>query len=570
MSPSPRSNHEHPALVPSVRRVRAWRALLLPATLFAAVGGVAGCSVLYDLSTSQCSTNEDCAVFGEGILCVSNVCQEPEITGCATHAECMARPDISGETACIKSEGRPRGECIELKNTDCPTLLPVGDVPRTLLESADPVILGAFNRTNLSAHLLNVDLAVTEFNLTNGGIPTDSDADHPVIMVVCDGFRNNAPDAEWTAHLDRSMQHLSDVLHVPAIASSLEADDLKYVFESKGAAAEIFFMSSQDSESSLLALDDPQDLMWHVMPGGRALGRAYRPVIDRVIQHLQLTGEVRIAMVTASDNRLLADLNTGALAAPEDGGIVFNGKSALENLPNAFLPLSVTSNADDVSEEVDRLLTFKPHIIISLGLDEFTSGVLPAIETLWETRVTDGQPRPFYVLSPLQLNFAQMEFAPEVRERAIGLNAPAAEDRSVYTEYLGAWVAKYPEYAAETYYENFYDSAYYLLYAAAAADPNFGGGGRAIARGMARLIDLDAEPHKVGTTDMAETLRDLRVLETIRLNGTMGPPNFSPLTGGREDVASVWCIDTSMSVSMDVLRYESGTMQGTFPCFENF
>ena len=553
------------------------RALSIPVSILCASALLPGCSLLYDLSTSQCSVNADCASVGEGLICGSEHFCQIDNSGCATHIDCLDRQDNIGESACIKDQGKARGECVTLTTEDCPQLLPLGQAD-VELRSGDPVIFGAFTNVTLTARLYNYDLAAKEFQNKNGGIPTQGGT-RPVLILACNGNATEGdPSGGFAASLDRSMDHLIK-LHVPGVLSSLEAADLKRVFEEKGRDAKMFFMSSQESDSSLNTLLD-SGLVWQVLPGGTSLAKAYKPVVDRTLAFLQskgsLTGTARIAQVTTPDIHLLADMSAIVQSDPPDG-IVFNGMSVLENLRNFNFrgfttPSTIADGMADLSEQVNSLLEFKPHIIISTGTTEFLTKIVPALEQQWDSRAA-GQAHPFYILSPYQYNRSQttslLTSFPTVQQRLIGLNAPAATNNTLYSQYLSAFTQAYPSVVNYEGYENFYDSAYYLLYAASAAAPTLTDGS-SIVVGMGRL--LAGEAHNVGTLDMSYALGALGRSLSITLNGTMGPPNFNVVTGGRDDVGSVWCIDTTKKTQSDVLSYRAsdGTMQGTFPCFADY
>jgi hypothetical protein len=340
----------------------------------------------------------------------------------------------------------------------------------------------------------------------------------------------------------------------------------------------MFFISSQESDSSLNALLD-SGLVWQILPGGTSLAKAYKPVIDRTLAFLQskgsLTGTARVAQVTTPDIRLLADMSAIVQSDPPDG-IFFNGMSVLENLRaenfrGFTTPSFIADNTADLSVQVESLLVFQPHIIISTGALEFLTKVIPALEQQWDSRAA-GQAHPFYILSPYQYNRSETDSLltsfPTVQQRLIGLNAPAATNPALYSRYVATFHSAYPSVVKYEGYENFYDSAYYLLYAAAAATTTLSDG-TSMVTGMSRL--LEGEPHDMGTLGMPGALQAL-LRGKITLNGTGGPPNFNLTTGGRDDVGSVWCIDTAKRTQSDVLRYQAsdGTMQGTFPCFTNF
>jgi hypothetical protein len=74
----------------------------------------------------------------------------------------------------------------------------------------------------------------------------------------------------------------------------------------------------------------------------------------------------------------------------------------------------------------------------------------------------------------------------------------------------------------------------------------------------------------VGPDDLLPAFLELETPgSSIVLNGAMGPPNFDPATGARDEPGSVWCVDAKRSLHTDVLRLDSaGNLSGDFPCFE--
>jgi hypothetical protein len=582
MTPSPVSE----ALKSWPRRLRA---LSIPLSLVAATTVLHGCSLAYDLSTNQCSVNADCASIGEGLICGPQHVCEIDNSGCATNTECLDDPNaVSLLSACIKDPtkdpAKTRGVCTSLTTAECQTVLPADTtVSDRILRDADrdgqpPVIFGAFTNLNLGPLLYNYDLAVNEFRTENGGIYTQAGT-RPVLMVACNGTATDDTTGDFQASLDHAMDHLIE-LHVPGVVSGLEVDDLKRVFEQKGKAADMFFMSSGESDSSLgVALKD-NGLVWEELPGGTGLAKAYKPLVDRTIAYLQykgtLTGDARIALVSTPDISLLSDMANTVQSDPADGGIFFNGKNVVENGDNfhGFATQSSIANKDaDLSTTVTDLLALKPHIIISAGASEFFTKIMVPLEDQWDANA-GGQARPFYMLSPYQYNRSGLTNAitarPSIRQRVIGLNAPSATDPTIYTSYISRYKTAYnPPTNNYDGYENFYDSAYYMLYAASASNPPLTGSN--IAAGMFKLLDGPV-PYKVGPNDMGGVIDVLSRGAKVTLVGAGGPPNFNTATGGKDDAASVWCVDSTMTTRPDVLRYQAsdGTMQGNFPCFIDF
>src|SRR5690606_14716650 len=148
------------------------------------VGWVSGCSVLYDLSTEQCSSDADCVALGgvfESLVCINNLCQEPIVTGCQSNAQCMDEEGNGIEPyACIDRE------CVRLTTAECPTMLPqTGELWRENLRSDNPVILAGTGiidgTTFIDPILLNYDLALTELTQKMTTLPSG----RRVVMIGC-------------------------------------------------------------------------------------------------------------------------------------------------------------------------------------------------------------------------------------------------------------------------------------------------------------------------------------------------------------------------------------------------
>jgi hypothetical protein len=156
-----------------------------------------------------------------------------------------------------------------------------------------------------------------------------------------------------------------------------------------------------------------------------------------------------------------------------------------------------------------------------------------------------------------------------------GINAAAAADARLYNAYVTRWDLAFPDARDVRGTENFYDAAYYLLYAAAGAGQSLTSG-LGLVNGMNRLLS-GSNAFDVGPADMADAFATLAVgNSTIQLNGTLGPPDFNPADGTRQSAGSVWCIDAS-GFHADVLRYvpndadpTAATLAGDFTCIPDF
>jgi hypothetical protein len=554
-----------------------------------ALGWVSGCSVLYDLDTKQCSVDADCTALGaafEGLACVDNLCQEPPINGCQSNAECIDQFGRGFEPwACIeKSEPgalRRENECVALTTTECPTILPQGRDGELWLDSLrtdNPLILGGSGliggSTLIDNTTRNFELALTELTQANQGLP----GGRQVVMIACQALFDD------DEQLDREMNHLANVVKVPGTVSTYLAEDLQRAFNDYGKPAQMFFMSPLDSDPALAALQD-DGLLWHIGPAFDVVGRAYAPLFKRTLEHLGLTNatDVKVATVMTSDSRQLSSMVEPSIEqSPDKYGISFNGRTLVENRDSTHEYIRLDISADEtvpVSQHVDAILALLPNIIISAADTQFIQRMIPAIEAGWPD---DSPPKPFYLLSPVNYNDPNLQDLIEtdstLASRIAGVNGAAAADPTVLNQYIGRWKAAFPDPPEITNalgYENFYDAAYYLIYAAAGAGQSLAGG-QSLKNGMNRLLG-GTGPFSVGPTDMARAMGTLASSgsATIQLNGTLGPPEFNPVDGTRTSDGSVWCIDASGIFHSDVLRYvpnnddpTQASLTGDFPCFD--
>ena len=560
--------------------------LLISAGLFSA------CSLVYDLSADQCEVKADCDALGgefrgrecragvcmvtgacevkadcdalggefRGRECRAGVCVMTGATGgsggmdagCKSTSECLDNPENFGPAACIG------GECVALTNgSTCPLVVPsdLEDLDDALRSAGEPIILGAFGPISSSLHTAttrNYDLAFTEFNQKTGGLVGQDGRRHGIVGVIC------ATTSE-RAELDTSRDFLVETLKVPGIVPALFADDLQYVFERKRDETDEppLFISPLDSDSTLERGFPDGGLLWHLLPSAEQVALAYKPLLTRVVDTLALAEPARVALITTEDIRGAADI--GAVILDADKGIEFNGETALENSDDTFLSISMrtTDETSELATKVEALLAFQPHVIISATTDEFFPGIYVPLEDQWND-ATGMAPKPFYLLSPYHFNSPELNSKlTALRARAAGVNSAAAPDPELYTSYLSRFRTAYSEVANPEGRENFYDAPYYLIYSVAASitrTPRLRG--QDLLDGMRRISESGMTVD-IGPTQIPDALTTLSTT-TIRLEGTLGPPDFNA-NGGREVPGSVWCIDSSVKYRSDVLVYDSAT-----------
>lgn len=554
----------------------------LTLAMLASPGTLAACSLLYDLSGDQCELNADCRALGGAFndrVCVAGLCVDPNGgsdsgTGgeagaassdgpCKSNADCLDRDENFGPVACVE------GECVGLLTEQCPVVLPQSDdLWLENLRLGDSIVFGAYAFVPpevVGIQTRNYDLALTELSRRVNGLPGSGGKRRGIVAVVCD---NTPKDAD---ELDASFRHLAEELRVPGIIAALRSDDLQREFESMGLDRGVFMVSPTESDATLAGLLD-EGLVWHMLAGGREVAVTYAPLLERTLDYLAPQGSVRVALITASDIRYLAEMESTLEETLE-----FNGRSVAQNFMDGnYKAISITSvytdpNAD-LGDAIAAVLDLEPNVVIAAATDEFLSRMVPAIEAGWQK----DKERPFYLLSPFHYNNPALDdlvdLVPDVTERMAGVNAPSAADPTLYDTYQIAFDSAYPDVAGTRGYENFYDAAYFLIYSAAAAGSVAELTGQDMARGMTRL--LSGPEYAVGADDIPEVLSVLSSSSEARvsLNGTLGPPNFDAATGTRREAGSVWCVDPNGIQHSDVLRYdvETGELTGEFPCIAGF
>lgn len=543
---------------------------------------LSGCSFLYDLNTDQCQRTSDCRALGgdfKGLVCVDHLCVEPSDTTnetsddagvddgkCKSHAQCidenLDQPHICRD-----------GECISLYSKECPVVLQPEN-----LRVPEPIVVGAYSSIDPlnkegSPITRTYNLAMQEFEEEIGGLTGGpNNTRRKFVTVVCEGANlNDAP-------LENSLAHLVDKVQVPAIVASLFPEALREAFDARAKSDNVFFISPLAADSSLTATDN-DGLLWFMLG-------AYSDLAPIMVSLTQRAEAFQQAALKTSELTRVA-LIQGSLAPAQDIGqvllsdpehsLVFNGKAALANDSSEFIQFKLTSDFEDNTakhaEVIKGLQKFKPHIIVVTGGTEFTSKVMPVVESSWKETAGDQIP-PFYVFGPLLAfdeSLAESTNA-GVRGRLAGVNFSRAEDPTLYNMLKANYLATY---VGEPFYdtENFYDAIYYLNYAIAAAGNPAVLRGEHIAAGIERLVSPSGVKMSVGPSQISNVIATLASGNArINLTGAMGPSDFNSGTGSRVASGTVWCVDAASNFHYDVLRPDAQTqeLEGTFPCFDDF
>lgn len=496
-----------------------------------------------------------------------------------------AVPECTTNAECIDAHvGEPwlcrDGTCLQLVTDDCPLLLPYADSLDLLRGSESPVLLGGITRLDPSTDydatsVVNWDLAFTEINdATFGGLV----GERPFLLLVC---------GDQTDRVLPNFEHLAIDVGVPGLLTTLGPAPLLSVYERTleddyiDAGGKPVFLLSNVSADLRLADYVDRGLMWHMIGSPRVLAATTAALVRRIEPFVQARREenfmstgvddptepLRVTLVTADDPTLLdisAVLTSGSIEHPESN-LIFNGELAIQQV-SAFRRVEIESARQHASpayqDAIDEVRANPPHIVVAMTSTELEN-VLPGIENGWgQDAVTQGHMRPYYVVShqvvgALKILEAveQYESAmPPLSDRLVGVNfARAYDERSelLYASYLSKLLGHYGSgelQASLPDTENFYDSAYGLIYAYAGAAAN---GSDVTAFSLRDAFqdrvfsnDPGAESISIGPSNVPDAMQVLSSLtRDMALWGTMGSPNFDRSSGTRVTNSSAWCIE---------------------------
>jgi hypothetical protein len=564
-----------------------------------ALGG-AGCSLLFHADAAQCATPSDCAARGAdfaGLVCVSGSCVPREApadagdagngTRCTHPADCPSTNAVHPEVACDVDTQT----CVQLTTDECPVV--IGDYQVIMPGSKDPIFVGALAQlsdagTQTDVSFVNYALAQQDFAGV-GGIPAGSGAGlRTPVFVVC----NDVGD------IDAAMKHLVGEVHVPAVIAALSSKVLGATFSSVNLASndapKVFFMNPYGADSTLTSL--PTDgLLWHMLGQPRDLVPAYQALFPRVEAYVRAargvgpSAPMKVATVTPQST-LPLDLHSvvnPALAWNGGPATAQNTASYLDVELSASTLDSLTISQIDVKPAVAALVAFQPEVIISYGSEE----VINLIETF---ELTPGSTRPFYVLGPYNTDSTMLLTwignVDSRRTRFVGINYAATRDNPVLAAYQAHFHQANPT-GVSVQGDNYYDAAYFTLYALVAAGRAGSLTGTNVAQGMPHLVYADGRPYDVGPTAISDVLSALATLGTtgIGLVDTIGPPQFNNTTGARITPGDVYCVNRNIHASpdggLDLTPYydydvlspqDAGAdavppaLEGTFPCYDGF
>jgi hypothetical protein len=165
----------------------------------------------------------------------------------------------------------------------------------------------------------------------------------------------------------------------------------------------------------------------------------------------------------------------------------------------------------------------------------------------------------------------------DFRQRLVGVSPAGARDTTLYDSYLRQLSATNQTGFVIDNIENYYDAAYFLIYAATGTGSGRASG-REMSHGMTRLVS--GPRFDVGAADIPAAVSWLNASRenTLSLYGTLGAPDFDLEHGTRRHVeGSIWCVEQGDGEDQFVFRYnvlrlnsEADELEGNFGCFPGF
>lgn len=474
---------------------------------------------------------------------------------CTSHRDCSHR---NGDEP---SRCRSDGACVALATDEC---IVFGDAT-----DDNAVFIGAYGVREGSSLAESTSgytyrLAIEEFAL-HQDLPGKGDDRRALVTILCD----NDP-----ALLEETMPHLVEDVQVPAILAALDPGVLLEAYRKYG-GGRTFFLSPYGG-SYALSVEDDYGLIWSMLGQPADFLPLYAELLAKLEALITtgLSGDAPLRVAAIRTNDAFSD----ELARAVLEGLSFNGVSVATNLDEGnFFVREIRVDAPEaeisgaVTDTVEDILTFEPHVVLSLANEIFVAddtpnlpgGILQSLEAEWGAR-NPGTSYPYYVLSPK--NTERLEervgtyvanaqlFAPEAHQRFLAIGAAPAEDSELYDKFRVNLVSKFPNASAEA--ENFYDAFYFLVYAVYAAGQGQLTGLR-VSEGMQRLLSRDPDHAvEVGPSGIEDVFRFLSVAGDIRLMGTLGPPDFNLKSGLRVESGAISCFDSNSQVHYNALRFD--------------
>jgi branched-chain amino acid transport system substrate-binding protein len=555
-------------------RFTRWRFIGAASTLALSVSA---CDVLLEFGADQCQKTEDCRAKGSKFadtLCIQGVCTVPGAStstgagpdggdgadSCVTTQQCVDQK--GGYYRCRNSK------CMPLLSEDCKQLL--GDDAylddNAIIFGLISELTGAMDFTGKES-VRAVQLALDEIDKFGNGLPGGPNGtQRPVAYVVCD---------ETVDHL-RAARHLVEDVGVPAIIGPDSDSRLLDIATKVTNIADpgVLMLTTVGVSPTLLTLQD-NSLVWqlndnagsHMSPTALSVLDVQKNIRDNAI--IPATQDIKVAISVRGDvvGKSAADLLQNIL--------VFNGKTALEQASSPTPTFSRIDYADPADTQVDytsivqKLISFKPNIIVSMGGYEISTQIMKGLESAWPT----GTPRPFYVQPGpgepgLWILFKNNQ---DVRARVRGtyeLPDPGTDAlRQAFELRHQAFHGQPPGPGAHYVY----DAVYQLAYASVIAGKVPTLTGAELAKAFPKL-NPPGEIVNVQPGDLTTGPQGLLKVFTgvdIDLNGTSSKLDFDSETGSINANLAIWCLKNTwdgMQTAGQTYDKTTKSLVGAYSC----
>ncbi len=498
---------------------------------------LSACSVIVNTDATQCETDRDCAELGAAFAntqCAADkTCKPNDGSAPGTEAACTSNRDCllasQNRPAICR---RPSNTCVELLSQDCDRL-----VPENAITNDNAIVIGFLGPLKDENKEFGVpinrgaDLALREIATTANGLPGGAGGTRrPLAMLSCHDQADPL----------RAANHLVKQVGVPAILGPVYSGIAIKVATDLAIPNGVLIMSPSATSPAISGLDS-KGLMWRTAPSDEfqamALAQLVPPLEGR-IRGAFPAETIRIALVVKDD------AYGQGLADGIQERLLFNSKKASDNGQNYRRERyddPTTSPNFDYAALVNRIVGFKPHIVLPLGTTEGVTKVMAGIEKAWPSA---GAPaKPYYLLPDgctVPELVALINDRSDLRPRVQG-TTPGRRGEG-YGSFKLRYKSQFSNEDPAVFSENAYDAAYLVAMGIA------GGGAAAptgviIADGLRKLSS--GERIAAGPNDLNKAFALLSSGRTIDYEGLSGALDFDAVKGEAPADIDIWCVAAS-------------------------
>ncbi|WP_394849923.1 ABC transporter substrate-binding protein [Pendulispora brunnea] len=519
------------------------RTPLLVGTLAMVLGGFVAsntaCTATLGKDVDQCNVNQDCTRF-------------------------------AGTNFCRKSDKT----CQPLTSSDCPYIYGNHQDDNAVYIGAVISLTGDYgDNGQYKPYEAAVRTAIDDFEKETKGLPPVAGSGgrtRPVVAIVCDDKSASEND---NATVLRSARHLVERVKVAAIIGTPSTSTTVAMATDVTIPNGVFTISPSATSDNITLLRDygpgetsAQGLLWRTAPSDTYQAQAIatyvqQKLIPGVRAKYNLPAQSKVRILTL----LRGDAYGEGLNATFRNTPAFTTGIRTEDYRD--YNYGTSENAPTQSEIQQQIRDFAPHIILTFGLAESRTQIIPQTEQLWgNLQNTKNQPRPYYVATEGLVTDLEglMRDYPTVASRTLYTSPSLGSvENSVFSNFRDNYFAfvdnNYPAEkdsikgrVNEFGLAGTYDSTYIIAYAVTSASsgnrpPNVTG--RDIVAAMKNLVSGDVADlyrRRIGVA-----LTTLGRGQSVDINGASGPLNFDLNTG-----------DVAADIPFACLKSHPNTSQG--------